>query len=184
MYYNLDKKILYCHGLGGEGLGAHQEVLRYFAQHGIDMVSPTIDHEHFINNPHIFELMKVLAQDVDYIVGNSMGGYFAYHLGKSLGKPTLLFNPAISKVTTSYSWFNRVTNYTPAEEQKDTLILLATHDDVVDHNHTRRFIESENYDTNRIESLEGMTHSLEFMTIINKMFEFTNTEKMTYVEED
>ena len=62
--------------------------------------------------------MKELAEDVDMIVGNSMGGYFAYHLGKACGKPTLCFNPAISEVTTSYSWFNQVTNYEPNEDQK------------------------------------------------------------------
>lgn len=171
------KKVVYFHGLGGNGLNQNQDVLQYFAYFGIDLVSPTVDHQTFMKNPHLFPMLEELCKDADYIVGNSMGGYFAYHLGKSLGKKTLLFNPAISKITTSYNWFNSTTNYTPADDQEDTLLFLATHDDVVDHRQTRAFLTKEGYDTNRVENLVNETHSLDFMLIVNKIFEFTDTQR-------
>jgi len=177
----MNKKVLFCHGLGGNGLIDHKDVMEYFANRGIDIVSPTIDHQSYIRNPLIFNYFKKISEDCEYIVGNSMGGFFAYHIGKALGKPTLVFNPALSSVTTSYIWFNSSTKYLPASNQKDTLILLSTNDDVVDHRRTKEFLEQETvnqgYTTNRVEPLVDMTHNLDFMIIVNEILDFTGTER-------
>ena len=37
----------------------------------------------------------IKKQNPDYIIGSSMGGYFAYLIGATLGIPTILFNPAV-----------------------------------------------------------------------------------------
>lgn len=165
-------KVLYCHGMGGSGLNT-PKVLQIFKSYGIDLVSPTINHSFFIDNPYIFDTMKELANDVDMIVGNSMGGFFAYHLGKACGKPTLCFNPAISEMTTSYNWFNNVTNYEPNENQKRTLIYMATDDDVVDHYHGTKFVKQNGFDTDEIEHLQDETHGLPFELIFEKILEFS-----------
>ena len=185
-------KVLYCHGMGGDGLSNHRKVVALFKQYGIDIISPTINHSFFINNPFIFDAMKEVAKDVDIIVGNSMGGYFAYHLGKACGKPTLCFNPAISEITTSYSWFNRVTNYEASDEQKKTLILMGTEDDVVDHGYGKRFVERNGFETDEIQDMVGETHGLAFFsededaqfkgifpTIVDFAYENYNTESQT-----
>jgi len=161
-------KVLYCHGMGGSGIN-NPKVLNIFKSHGIDLISPTINHSLYIDNPHIFNLQKEIADEVDMIVGNSMGGYFAYHLGKACGKPTLCFNPAISEVTTSYNWFNNVTNYTPSNNQKKTIIYMSTNDNVVDHNYGKIFIEKNGFETDEIEYLDGETHSLPFEIIFEKI---------------
>jgi len=169
-------KVLYCHGLGGSGL-SHPKILSAFRELGIELISPTIDHEMFIDNPYIFDTMRKLADGVDIIVGNSMGGYFSYHLGKACGKPTLCFNPAISNITTSYNWFNNVTNYEPNETQNKTLVYMATEDGVVDHTQGKRFIEGNGFGTDIIEYLDGETHGLEFQLIFEKIIKFVNEQR-------
>ncbi len=37
----------------------------------------------------------IKKQNPDYIIGSSMGGYFAYLIGATLKIPTILFNPAV-----------------------------------------------------------------------------------------
>jgi len=175
-------KVLYCHGMGGEGLSSHGKLVKYFKSIGIEIISPTINYEFFIDNSHIFDTMVELAKDVDVIVGNSMGGYFSYHLGKACGKPTLCFNPAISDVTTSYNWFNNVTNYVPNDDQERTLIYMSTDDNVVDHYQGQRFLENNGFDTDEVEYLEGETHSLPFDIIIENMIKFVKSTKKVYTQ--
>jgi len=40
-------------------------------------------------------LRKIKAMNPQYIVGSSVGGYFAYLIGSKLGINTILFNPAV-----------------------------------------------------------------------------------------
>jgi len=169
-------KVLYCHGMGGFGI-TNQQVLREFQSRGIELISPTINYELFINNNHLFDTLKELAEDVDMIVGNSMGGFFSYNLSKATGKPSVNFNPAISPITTSYNWFNNVTNYEPSEDQSKSVIYMSTRDFVVDHDAGMEYLDSQPdfiKDSDFIERLEGETHSLSFYTIFNKMIELKN----------
>lgn len=174
-------KVLYCHGMGGEGI-QNPKILQVFKSHGIDLISPTINYELFINNPYIFDTMGELADDADIIIGNSMGGYFSYHLGKAFGKPSLCFNPAISEVTTSYNWFNSVTNYEPHDDQKNTLIYMSTKDLVVDHEEGKKFLDNNGFKTDTIEYLEGMNHSLSFEFMFYRILDFAISEMETMEE--
>lgn len=169
-------KVLYCHGMGGMGI-SNQQVLREFRSRGIELISPTVNYELFIDNPHIFNTLKDLAGDVDMIVGNSMGGFFSYNLSKATGKPSVNFNPAISEITTSYNWFNNVTNYEPSEDQSKTMIYMSTRDFVVDHSAGLKYLESQPdfiKEVDEVERLFGETHSLSFYTIFNKIVEMKN----------
>jgi len=38
----------------------------------------------------------IMDNEVDFIIGSSMGGYLGYHLGSKLNIPTLLFNPSLT----------------------------------------------------------------------------------------
>lgn len=168
------KKMLYLHGLGGAGL--NRELYPYFIANDIDVISPTVDHELFINNPFLFKTLQHLAQECDFIVGNSMGGYFAYHLGKATGKPTLCFNPAISDKTLSYNWFSKVTDYTPSEIQSNTLIFMGTEDEVVDHKAGMKFLSKENYDENFVKLIQGHGHQLPFGLMRREISKFANND--------
>lgn len=164
-------KVLFLHGMGGTGISSHH-VHEFFRKFEIELISPTVNYQLYINNPHIFNTLKELGDEADMIVGNSMGGYFSYHLSKACGKPSLNFNPAISEVTTSYNWFNQVTDYELHEDQKKKLIYMSTKDYVVDHKEGLNFLKNENLETNVVERLVGETHSLSFPLMLQKIVKF------------
>ena len=87
-------KIAYLHGLESKGIGEKNHFLRKNFNHVYD---PKIDY----TDPKIWDKIysDLLKFRPDYIVGSSMGGWFAYNLGKKLGIPTLLFNPALHSRT-------------------------------------------------------------------------------------
>jgi len=176
-------KVLFCHGMGGSGI-TQEYVLDIFKKFGIELVSPTINYELYINNPHIFNTLKELAYDVDMVVGNSMGGYFSYHLSKACGKPSVNINPAISEVTTSYNWFHRVTDYDLHEDQRKSMIYMSTRDYVVDHDETLNFLGSENLETNITERLIGETHAVSFELMLQKIIQFKREMFGSEGEED
>ncbi|MGO4912040.1 YqiA/YcfP family alpha/beta fold hydrolase [Leeuwenhoekiella sp. W20_SRS_FM14] len=84
--------ILYLHGLESKLSAAKKEILEQYAT----VIAPDLDYK---NNPdavqEIYEAYKKEA--IDYVMGSSMGGFAAYHLGLSFNKPVLLFNPALVK---------------------------------------------------------------------------------------
>ena len=83
-------KILYLHGLDGSLSAEKREVLeRYF-----DIVAPQLDYR---NTPNMYEKLNQLIQTekIEAIIGNSMGGCFAYYLSTVHNLPALCFNPAL-----------------------------------------------------------------------------------------
>jgi len=57
-----------------------------------NVYAPAMDYR----NPEMFEqvLNHLKHNPVDYLIGSSMGGWFAYKLSTLIDTPTLLFNPA------------------------------------------------------------------------------------------
>jgi len=88
--YYRKNKVLYLHGLDGSLSEAKKEVLeRYFM-----VISPQLDYR------DTSDLFEQLSQQVDTekpnaIIGNSMGGCFAYYLSMKHNLPALCFNPAL-----------------------------------------------------------------------------------------
>jgi predicted esterase YcpF (UPF0227 family) len=83
-------KILYLHGLDGSLSQEKKEVLeRYFA-----IVAPELDYR---NTPDMFDKLSNLfyTEQFDAVIGNSMGGCFAYYLSLFHSVPALCFNPAL-----------------------------------------------------------------------------------------
>ncbi len=87
-------KTLYIHGLDSHPLPEKLEIL---TQHGLDVVALHIDYR---TETSVYKTLKRYAIDenVEFIVGSSLGGYLAYWLGEDLGLPVLLFNPAMNYV--------------------------------------------------------------------------------------
>jgi hypothetical protein len=169
-------KVFYAHGMSGTGWSTYRKLVAMFLENGIEIISPTVDYELFADNKYIFPSLLEMAKECDVIVGYSMGGHPAYHLGKALGKPTLLFNPAISKVTMAYNFLNKHTEYTPSESQSETLILMGRFDDVVDHEEGKKFLKEKNYPTDTIEIIEE-GHGLAGDFMIDKVMEFALSHK-------
>ena len=84
--------ILYLHGLESKLSDAKRVVLERYA----NVIAPDLDYH---NNPdavqEVYETYK--SQTIDYVMGSSMGGFAAFHLGRAFDKPVLLFNPALVK---------------------------------------------------------------------------------------
>ena len=83
-------RIAYLHGLESQGTGPKNSFLK---KNFGKVYDPDIDYK----DPEIWNKIynDLIKFRPDYIVGSSMGGWFAYLLGKKMGIPTLLFNPAL-----------------------------------------------------------------------------------------
>jgi hypothetical protein len=82
-------KVAYLHGLESSPGGPKVKWLR----DNFDKVyAPAMNY----NNDDTFNTVfgEIRKMKPDFIIGSSMGGYFSYLIGKALGIPTVLFNPA------------------------------------------------------------------------------------------
>ena len=86
-------KIIFLHGLESTNKSSKVRVMRSL---GHDVVAPEMDYK---TNPDLFQTTLSLIKDFqpELIVGSSMGGYFAYHLGTHFNANLLLLNPALPR---------------------------------------------------------------------------------------
>lgn len=172
------KKIFFFHGLGGNFSDEDLDAIRgIFQSYEIDFYSPSLDYQFFNDNPFFFKGVQEAIKrfNPDAVIGNSMGGNIAYHIGASLGLPTLCFNPALSEKTMSYSFFHKHYDYVSPASKEVIQILLATHDDVVDHAATVKFLNKRKEKKRHIiEPLQGKTHTLPFEVILKSIVDFSN----------
>ena len=85
-------KIAYLHGLESS-IDTSSVKIRWLKENFDQIYTPTIMYHNKESFTSITAHIK--KQSPDYIVGSSMGGYFAYLIGATLGIPTILFNPAV-----------------------------------------------------------------------------------------
>jgi len=85
---------LYLHGLNSTNVNDRTEWLSKFGK----VINPLMQYQ---NYPENYEYLEKLVQKYhpDVIVGSSMGGYMAFHLGNYYRIPTLLLNPALIMTT-------------------------------------------------------------------------------------
>jgi predicted esterase YcpF (UPF0227 family) len=114
--------VVYFHGLESNAGGPKYKFLK--DRYG-DVYSPQMDYR----NPSLFDQVynNLKNQKVEIIMGSSMGGYFAYYLGKKLGCDTILFNPALPYRTTfepSIDKFGREKSFSNIILGKKDIIIL------------------------------------------------------------
>ena len=83
-------RILFLHGLESKP-GCEKVQLLQSLGHIVQ--SPKIEYKDDKSYENLYKLTKYNNYDV--IIGSSMGGWFAWNLGKELGVPVLLLNPAL-----------------------------------------------------------------------------------------
>ena len=85
-------KIAYLHGLESS-IDIFSVKIRWLKENFDQIYTPTIKYQ----NKDSFTIITahIKKQNPDYIIGSSMGGYFAYLIVATLGIPTILFNPAV-----------------------------------------------------------------------------------------
>ena len=118
------KRILYLHGLESK---ANCDKVGFLQSLGHIVSSPKIDYK----DPNCYnELCNFVIEDYhkyDVIIGSSMGGWVAWNLGKDLGIPVLLLNPAVHSRSIDI-------DIEPVRESKASKVFLAVGlaDDVID----------------------------------------------------
>lgn len=85
-------KIAYLHGLESSIDSSSLKII-WLKENFDQIYAPTIKYHNKESFTSIIAHIK--KHKPDYIVGSSMGGYFAYLIGATLEIPTILFNPAV-----------------------------------------------------------------------------------------
>jgi len=85
------KRIFFIHGLESSNKSSKVD---WMQSKGFDVLAPSMD---YTTNDSLFSqtLEKVLEFQPHLIVGSSMGGYFAHHIGTHYPSTLLLLNPAL-----------------------------------------------------------------------------------------
>ena len=118
------KRILYLHGLESK---ANCDKVGFLRSLGHIVTSPKIDYK----DPNCYsDLCDFVIRDYykyDVIIGSSMGGWCAWNLGKDIGVPVLLLNPAVHSRSIDI-------DIEPVRDQKASKVFLAVGlaDDVID----------------------------------------------------
>ncbi len=82
--------ILYLHGLESKLSPEKRLILEKYGS----VIAPDLDYK---SNPNMIEFLydSYHNQNIDVIIGSSMGGFAGFYLANSFGVPCLLYNPAL-----------------------------------------------------------------------------------------
>jgi predicted esterase YcpF (UPF0227 family) len=114
--------ILYLHGLDSNLSNEKKQVLEQFGT----IIAPDLDYR---VNPNMIETLfnEYANQNIDLIIGSSMGGFAGFYLSKLLQTPALLFNPALPYRTSVLQNIPIIKN-----EHKHLLqIVIGNQDDII-----------------------------------------------------
>lgn len=128
-------QILYIHGLDSKLSPEKKEILQKFGE----VLSPDLN---YYDNPDAIDsvLQEVEEEKIDVVIGSSIGGFAAYYVSSELGKPALLFNPALKERSVNQNIPNP-NSKSPMMKQ----VVLGAKDDVVDPVDTLEFIAKNHY---------------------------------------
>ena len=170
-------KILYLHGLESKVGGPKVEYLEMLG-HKVDAPDMCWDYSgNFVSiADHI-----AYEDNFDLIIGSSMGGYFAYELGKMFDIPVLLLNPALH----SRSIEPRVEKV-HEDLAADPLVFLGVgaNDDVINYEKTLEILDNEAgsfFRPNYFKGNHGHQTPLDFFQKIFDAVEIRLNKIKTYV---
>lgn len=115
--------ILFLHGLESKLSEQKRAILEIYGT----VIAPDLDYK---LNPDVIQNLydEYKNQDINAIIGSSMGGFAAFHLASSMGVCALLYNPALP-------YRNSVVQHIPSNLQKKQSplmrIILGGQDDVI-----------------------------------------------------
>ena len=129
------KRILYLHGLESK---ANCDKVGFLRSLGHIVTSPKINYREDNCYDNLKTLVKYNTYDV--IIGSSMGGWFAWNLGKDIGVPVLLLNPAVHSRSID---IDINIDIEPVRDQKASKVFLALglYDDVISPDKTLEWLK-------------------------------------------
>ena len=111
---------MYLHGLDSKISPEKKAILKKYG----NVLAPDLN---YYTNPDAIATILEMHKDeqVDVVIGSSMGGFAAYYVANALNKPAMMFNPALVE--------RSVPQNIPANEKVNSLkyFLLGQVDDVV-----------------------------------------------------
>ena len=152
--------ILYIHGLGGSS--NESDILK---SDSINIISNNIDYD----NTDI--LKDLLKEDIDGVVGHSLGGLLAYYISNEKNIPSLLFNPAFEDSDIKFE----ISDKEPNKNQiaviglQDDEILAETQIKNLKHSDCKIYIENIGHDISDDIKLKYFNIFLEKFEIINTL---------------
>jgi predicted esterase YcpF (UPF0227 family) len=102
-------RILYIHGFGSHYDPNHEKIQMLKTLGTV--VGVNVDYCNGFTTVFDTALDAVIAEEVDLIVGTSMGGYLAAQVGARAGVPFVALNPATSPVVGLQKWVGTFTDY-------------------------------------------------------------------------
>ena len=172
---NETKSSMFFHGLGGDGKAP--SILNGIVPNLLHC--PTLDYEMMQNNQYAIQMVidYIENREITSLIGNSMGGFWAFRLGQILGFPTLLFNPAISEYTKSHNWFADMFDDLPVALYLNDrgvpplTVVVSKDDDVVDTQETLNYLNDNNIDFDWI-ILDCDNHNIPLESMAYKIYDF------------
>lgn len=115
--------ILFLHGLESKLSDEKRAILATYGT----VIAPDLDYK---SNPDAIQNLydEFKNQNINAIIGSSMGGFAAYHLANSLGICTLLYNPALPYRT---SIIQNIPSHLPQKQSPLMMVVLGAQDDVI-----------------------------------------------------
>jgi esterase/lipase len=167
-------KVLFFHGLGGSLQEDKRNIIvNVLGKKRTVVNSPELDYEDIANKG--VDLIGAFDSYVgvwkpDVIIGNSMGGFLAFHIANKFSIPCFLTNPALPETTLSYSWFGK--NLQKIKNPKLNYFVLGALDQVVEFNSNLNYINNLNLKNSKISISEKEGHSMSMKTFKDnlKMF--------------
>lgn len=143
-------KILNIHGYKGSAENSACLVLK---EMGLDVISPQIDYDAESPQKILDKLKNIFTENKpDYIVGTSLGGFFALLLSAEYNIPVILVNPCLMPFITlpelnhsrDVSGFIRLFGNFADIRQENISAIIGGQDDVIDYHNslTRKFIKN------------------------------------------
>jgi len=151
-------KTLYIHGLDSFPVPEKIEILR---KADLEVIAPQINYR---TRDDSYYVLKDLAiqNEIEFVIGSSLGGYIAFWLAEDLGIPCLLFNPAM----TYQRLFGKYLPPIPHLHCPERYVVIGALDETVNPVKNRRFFQK--LDTTncyqRVIVCEWLPHQIDFTT--------------------
>lgn len=157
------KKVVYLHGLNST---PYNDKVKFLSNLGYEVFAPHIFYEKTPLSIYNKIERQVKRFNPDFIIGSSMGGYFAYAIGSRLNKPVLLFNPA----NVSENRFGILVPNDPDKIPPKIKVILGQQDDVIDPVKSKRVFYT--LPNTEISEIDELGHRIPVDVFINQVKEF------------
>lgn len=131
--------ILYIHGFGSSGHGHKAMVLREQMKDS-GFIAPTLHSVPELAVSTLCDIIEALQKHEPlYLIGSSLGGYYAIHLAEKYDLPAVLINPAIKPYELLHRALGHPNNYYDLStyEWRETHLQMLKHFEVTDPDPTR-----------------------------------------------